>query len=153
MSRIEASKNYRFEVREQQLVIFYYLDDDQTEREYGILFNGIANIKEETQVSEWVAHLYKKLWISTEMLYDLAKQIQNISPDNEIDWVKTFFMVEKHQHLQENKTQENESEAPTSIFKTVRSEIMLSRDLADDAEFNHKLTEKVIERLKSKQLF
>lgn len=50
--------------------------------------------------SEWVMQLLDKTWINTEILYQLAKLIQNEFPNNAIDWRATFFVVEKSEHIE-----------------------------------------------------
>lgn len=56
-------------------------------------------IGDDTPVSEWVTHLTEKQWTSTPLLYDFAREIQRLHPDNNINWYSTFMMVERGDYL------------------------------------------------------
>jgi hypothetical protein len=46
--------------------------------------------------SDWVLHLMNKTWIEKQDLYELAAIIRDECPQADIDWFKTFFVVEMH---------------------------------------------------------
>lgn len=108
MIQIEVQKN---------IVNFY--KDDRESSIYSIrkdeLPLAIDNGK--YKVSEWVYHLMSKTWIEGNTLYELAVLIQNEFPDNKINWVETFFPVEKGLYLDHvKKTKQLTSENKKSSF-------------------------------------
>lgn len=46
--------------------------------------------------SDWILHLKKKVWITSEVLYELAQLIKKRYPKISIDWFETFYDVEKY---------------------------------------------------------
>lgn len=68
------------------------------ETEYFIQIDQLHGVIEDN-VSKIVFHLSEKSWVTLQLLYDLAKEIQKIHPTNEIDWKLTFFYVEKEAYV------------------------------------------------------
>jgi hypothetical protein len=56
-------------------------------------------LKMNDDTSEWIMQLMDKTWIDVGTLYRLAQTIKQEFPDNDIDWRKTFFIVEKSNYL------------------------------------------------------
>ncbi len=54
----------------------------------------------EKEYSEWVLQLLTKMWVTIEVLYDLAVLIEKEFPENSINWYKTFYVVEKRNFLE-----------------------------------------------------
>ena len=52
-------------------------------------------------LSKWILHLEEKTDITTRILYELAQYIQLNYPMNNVNWEKTFFIVEKGRYLNE----------------------------------------------------
>ena len=50
--------------------------------------------------SEWIHHLMTKTWIQPTNLYELAAIIKKYDTSYQINWVNTFFPVEKKQYLE-----------------------------------------------------
>lgn len=55
----------------------------------------------ENGLSSLICDLSEKEWISTEELYDLCPFIKKFYPNNKIDWIETFYYVEKDRYNQE----------------------------------------------------
>jgi len=77
--------------------------------------------------SDWILHLVDKNWIQDEDLYELAVIIQNESPkykhdeylDSEIDWYKTFLVVETYREFSIKDSIRSQSD----ICETVRQNL------------------------------
>ena len=77
--------------------------------------------------SDWILHLVDKNWIQDEDLYELAVIIQNESPkykrneylDSEIDWYKTFLVVETYREFSVKDSNRSQSD----ICETVRQNL------------------------------
>jgi hypothetical protein len=154
MERTEGSNDYHFKVVGKgittELVIFYHLGGEGEERTYGIPLSGIGGVMDDFPVSEWIIQLYKKTWVSKGMLYDLAKEIVKLSPENQIDWIETFYAVEKYHYLVANRQPDDAIEGQISAFDTVVREIQHSRELAEDVDFRQNLETQVKEQLERK---
>lgn len=50
--------------------------------------------------SKWILHLMTKTWIQPDNLYELALIIKKFDTRKEINWLNTFFLVEKKQYLE-----------------------------------------------------
>ncbi len=63
---------------------------------------GLIDIRKvgENKCSDWVLHILGKTWCdNTKVLYELAQIIQEVHPENEIDWKSTFYIVEKSDYV------------------------------------------------------
>tara|TARA_A100000171_G_C2026922_1_gene93878 strand:+ start:70 stop:510 length:441 start_codon:yes stop_codon:yes gene_type:complete len=76
--------------------------EDRGNSIYSIPKPELAHTRDDNgnQISEWIDHLMSKTWMDDETLYALAKIIQSEHPDNGIDWVETFFPIERLQYIQ-----------------------------------------------------
>ncbi|WP_159468317.1 hypothetical protein [Dyadobacter sp. 3J3] len=120
MLRTEATINYNFEVigkKELQSLIIVYRLPDGVERKYEIPVPGIGDTQQDTRESLCINHLYNKSWVSVNMLYDLAKKINKLSPDNDISWFKTFLVVENYHLIKANKYNQEITELVTERLK------------------------------------
>jgi hypothetical protein len=46
-------------------------------------------------ISDWIHQISRKSWASKTILHELAKIIQQEFPNNTIDWVETYSMIDK----------------------------------------------------------
>lgn len=105
------------------------------------------NRKELTQTrdshySEWIMQLLDKTWINSQILYELARHIQQQFPDNKIDWRKTFFVVEKSKYLDtlgDVMTEKNDS-----ITKSLMTKIAFGQK--ETNEETHKIIDEIVNR-------
>lgn len=80
---------------------FLLIVDSETGREeYDIPMTFLEETRGEGE-SECIAELRGRIWVSTEILYKLAAYIHSNCPNHNIDWHKTFFVVEKASFLEE----------------------------------------------------
>jgi hypothetical protein len=66
---------------------------------YNIGKDELPEIRNE-EYSNWIMQLLTKMWVTIDVLYDLAVIIENEFPDHTINWYKTFYVVEKKNFLE-----------------------------------------------------
>lgn len=82
--------------------IIIFRDEEKNGLEIYSISNDVLGLciqYDDTTISNWVSQLSSKNWVSSSLLYRLANIIQSKCPDNNIDWVMTFFLVEKKDYL------------------------------------------------------
>jgi hypothetical protein len=74
----------------------------------------------EDNISEWVSHLDEKSWVDSSLLYELAVIIQQLHPDNLINWYDTFSRIERGEYLDRafelKQSTENKSGSTSTTF-------------------------------------
>ena len=50
--------------------------------------------------SYWIQDLLERMWVKSEMLYELAVIINKYFPDSDFNWYDEFFTVEKKEYLE-----------------------------------------------------
>ncbi len=81
-----------------------YLNLYRDEEESPIYFIAISDlsrirIAHNNKISHWIEQLLSKTWINEENLYQIAAITQKQFPENDIDWIATFFPIEKKQYV------------------------------------------------------
>ncbi|MFD2514636.1 hypothetical protein ACFSRY_12240 [Pontibacter locisalis] len=88
---------YRFEIDKTAITIFHWLEgkEPKDSHKYFVSLITLAYTRKENLVSESIAHLSEKSWVTTQMLYELAEITQRLYPLNNIDWTQTFVPIEE----------------------------------------------------------
>ena len=75
----------------------FQIKDDDDRVVYSLNAKSLSDIRqgEGDNLSEVICQLKYKIWVDTSLLYQVAALIQEIHPSNQIDWVATFFPIEK----------------------------------------------------------
>lgn len=97
-------------------------------------------IKENINYSEWIIHLLKKTWVTSEMLYEIASKIRNYYPNNQIDWISTFKLVERKYYF--------DTEAKEANIKDFYESIKFNRSLASNQQIQDCISILVSQKLK-----
>ena len=99
-------------------------------------------VKNKINISLWIDQLMDKTWIEKNTLYELASLISKECPTHKINWVSTFFPVEKQEYLNHVKivkniySQNQESNINfDSILEDIRTGIEeQNKDINDEIE-------------------
>lgn len=88
----------------------------------------------EEDISKWVINVSSKRWATRDILFDLAKIICEECPDNSIDWVATFFWIEKKRFMNNEVYQDNsvKNSGFDQMIKMIDLGMQLSEDGIDD---------------------
>ncbi|OEY71960.1 hypothetical protein [Salegentibacter salarius] len=83
--------------------------DNRSEPMYSIGWYELGNTVKinGSEISEWIDHLQNKDWVDITGLYKLARKIHKSLPRNRIDWVQTFYPVEKDLFLKQLESEGN----------------------------------------------
>lgn len=68
-------------------------------------------------VSRWIRQLQEKSWVDIATLYELATVIQQLYPNNDIDWFRTFIPVETGEYLGLRKTSTAEGKSGADTIR------------------------------------
>lgn len=91
---------FRIVRKPQGLIIFFTFEHIPREGSYHIYpLSSLGACVPGSQRSEWVRQVAEKAWATLPMLYQLAVHIQQLQPQNPIDWVETFVPIEKAYNL------------------------------------------------------
>lgn len=97
------------------------------------------------KLSKWILHLEEKNWVDIELLYKIAKYIQDNCSNNEIDWHSTFIGIEKRNYIsvafELKKRLENKKNNTT---ETVVQEFIFGMN--DDHEKANKEIDKIVKQ-------
>src|SRR5260221_1882302 len=107
--------------------------------------------------SSWVVHLSRKTWMNKESLYKLAIKIKELCPNDYINWIDTFVIIEESNYTDTIVNHENiwddnsETVFPRDINK-MNQQLKLESDLTGDKGTTKSLKDGVTEKLKSIRL-
>lgn len=75
--------------------------------------------------SEWVLQLSDRIGYSLDILYRLGQKIQELAPNNQIDWHATYFPLEKSEYLisQHSNDQMDTQQLDSKISQTVKRKL------------------------------
>lgn len=89
---------------EDGIVTITWWSDSENDHEYDFKIDDLERFivskgplgLSSTNYSEMIQHLLNKKWVEKDTLYRLAQLTVEHFPHNEIDWLETFKMVERH---------------------------------------------------------
>jgi len=118
--------SYTISIVKSCLIINY--SRNQFSHSYTIRIEEIPRIRmqDNTCYSEWILHLLSKTWATAEMLYEIATKIKYYFPNNQIDWVSTFKLVERKYYF--------EAEAYDANIKGFSKRIEFNHQLASNQQ-------------------
>lgn len=119
------------------ITIFWY-DSDNDEFDYEFSLDKLEEhivVKDPREIlppvkySRMIHHLLAKKWIEKETLYQLGQLTVENFPENEIEWLETFKLVERHfyqkaldQHEEENDSNLSDKDAFVARMERNREE-------------------------------